>query len=123
MRERGEGTRKAAEDAVQEVLRDVLYDEVNEELDRLLTHTSVEGVDLYSLRISSMDAQTIRYSGRGNVDARLQHGLDSDVERDDGVVSSDSYPLTSEFSADTCSPLRISVVPGTLIVDRGSFYE
>ncbi len=70
-----------------------------------------------------MDAQTIRYSGRGNVDARLQYGSDSDVERDDGVVSSDSYPLTCEFSADTCSPLEISVVPGTLIVDTDSFYE
>lgn len=123
VRERREATRKAAEDAAQEVLRDVLYGEVNDELDRLSTHTSVEGVDLYSLKITSMDAETIRYEGRGNVDVRLQYGSDSDVERDDGVVSSDSYPLTCQFSAATCSPLDISVVWGTLIIDTDSFYE
>lgn len=123
VRERRETTRKAAEDAAQEALRDVLYSEVNEELDRLSTHTSVEGVELYSLRITSMDAEAIRYAGRGNVDVRLQYGSDSDVERDDGVVSSDSYPLTCDFFAETCSPLNISVVQGTLIVDTNTFYE
>jgi hypothetical protein len=45
VRERREAMRKAAEDAAQEALRDVLYGEVNEKLDRLSTHTSVEGVD------------------------------------------------------------------------------
>jgi hypothetical protein len=121
--ERREATRKAAEDEAQDALRDVLYGEVNEELDRLSTNTSVEGVDLYGLKITSMDSEQVRYAGHGNVDARLQYGSDSDVDRDDGVVSSDSYPLTCEFVADTCSPLEISVVPGTLKVDTDSFYE
>lgn len=40
VRERREALRNAAEDAAQEALRDVLYGEVNEELDRLSTHTS-----------------------------------------------------------------------------------
>lgn len=123
VRESRETMRKAAEDVAQEALRDVLYGEVNAELDRLSTHTSVAGVYLYSLRITSMDSETIRYASRGNVDARLQYGSDSDVERGDGLVSSDSYPLTCEFSAETCSPLDVSVVSGTLVVDTNSFYE
>jgi hypothetical protein len=123
VKERREATRKAAEDEAQDALRDVLYGEVNQELDRLSTHTSVVGVDLYGLKIISMDSKQVRYTGHGNVDARLQYGSDSDVDRDDGVVSSASCPLTCEFVADTCSPLEISVVPGTLNVDTISFYE
>jgi hypothetical protein len=123
VKERREAMRTAAEGEAQEALRDVLFGEVNEELDRLSTHTSVVGVDLYGLKITSMDAEQVRYAGHGNVDARLQYGSDSDVRRDDGVVSSDSYPLTCEFVADTCSPLEISVVSGSLTVDTDSFYE
>jgi hypothetical protein len=121
--ERRDETRKAAESEAQDALQDVLYGEVNEELDRLSTHSSVTGVDLYGLKIVSMDSQKIKFSGHGNVDVRLQYGSDSDVRRDDGAVSRDSYPLTCDFEADTCTPLDISVVPGTLVVDTISFYE
>jgi hypothetical protein len=123
VRERREATREAAEDKAEEALRDILYGEVNDELDRLSTHTSVIGVDLYDLTITFMDSDHIRYSGHGNVDVRLQYGSDSDVDRDDGVISSDSYPLTCEFEAETCTPLDISIVPGALKVDTDSFYE
>jgi hypothetical protein len=121
--ERRDETRKAAESEAQDALQDVLYGEVNEELDRLSTHSSVTGVDLYGLTIVSMDSKKIKFSGHGNVDVRLQYGSDSDVRRDDGAVSRDSYPLTCDFEADTCTPLDISVVPGTLVVDTISFYE
>jgi hypothetical protein len=121
--ERRDETRSAAESEAQDALRDVLYGEVNEELDRLSTHSSVTGVDLYGFNIVSMDSKKIRYSGHGNVDVRLQYGSDSDVKRDDGHVSSDSYPLTCEFEADTCAPLDISVVPGTLVIETSTFYE
>jgi len=123
VKERQEATRKAAEDKAQHALRDVLYNEVDQELDRLSTHTSVEGVDLYDLKIIQMDSTQIRYGGDGNVEVRLQYGSDSDVARNDGVVSHGTYPLTCVFVADTCSPLEISVVPGTLEVDTISFYE
>ena len=121
--ERREATRNAAADEAQDALRDVLYGEVNEELDRLSTHTTVETVDLYGFKITAMDPEHIRYAGHGNVDARLQYGSDSDVARDDGHVSFHGYPLTCEFIADTCSPLEIAIVPGTLRVDTDSFYE
>jgi hypothetical protein len=55
--ERRDETRKAAESEAQDALQDVLYGEVNEELDRLSTHSSVTGVDLYGLKIVSMDPQ------------------------------------------------------------------
>jgi len=70
-----------------------------------------------------MDAEHVRYAGHGNVDTRLQYGSDSDVRRDDGAVSSGSYPLTCEFVVDTYSPLEISVVASSLTVDTVSFYD
>jgi hypothetical protein len=76
-------------------------------------------MDRNSIEQVSSDKPT----GHGNVDVRLQYGSDSDVRRGDGAVSSDSYPLTCDFEADTCTPLDISVVPRTLVVDTISFYE
>jgi len=121
--ERRDETRRAAESEAQDALRDMLYGEVHEELDRMSTHSSVTGVHLYGFKIISMDSKKIKYSGHGNVDVRLQYGSDSDVRRDDGHVSSDSFPLMCEFEADTCAPLDISVVPGTLVIETISFYE
>lgn len=123
MKERRESTRDAAAGMAEKALRDVLYGEVNEELDRLSTHTSAEAVELYNLAIASMDHECIRYAGRGNVRARLQYGSNSDLARDDGHVSFANYPLSCEFVADTCRPLEITVVVGTLSVDTESFYE
>ncbi len=123
VKERHKATRAAAEEKADDGLCEVLFGEVDQELDRLSTHTSVVGVDLCDLSIIFMDSNQIRYSGHGNVDVRLQYGSDSDVDRDDGVVSSGSYPLTCEFEADIRTPLAISVVPGALKVDTDSFYE
>ena len=121
--ERRESLLGSAANRAKDALADVLFGEVNEELDRLATHYSVEGVELYDLEIDALDSQRIRYSGAGNVDCRFQYGSDADVERDDGVVTFNGYPLTCQFEADTSNPLDIAIVPGTLTVDTDRFYE
>jgi len=112
-----------AADTAKDALVQELIGDVAEELDRLATHYSVEGVQLEELTIVSLDADQIVYEGSGSVDVRLQYGSDSDVARDDGAVMHDSYPLDCRFEAETSDPLAVSVVPGTLKVDTSSFYD
>jgi hypothetical protein len=121
--ERHDSMRSSAADAAKDALADKLFGEVNEELDRLSTHSSVEDVQLGHLVIVSLDPHRILYQGSGSVDVRLQYGSDSDLARDDGAVMHDNYPLECGFEADTSEPLSISIVPRTLKIDTFSFYD
>jgi len=121
--ERRDALRSSAADAAKDALAEKLFGEVNDELDRLSTHTSVDDVQLEYLAIVSITPDQIVYQGKGSVDVRLQYGSDSDVARDDGAVMHDSYPLDCQFEADTSDPLAISIVPGTLDLDTFSFYD
>jgi len=121
--ERHESLLSEAADEAKEALADELFSVVQSELDILSTHSTVEGVHLESLTITSLDSDRILFEGDGSVDVRLQYGSDSDVARDDGAVMHDSYPLDCRFEADTERPLEISIVPGSLRIDTDSFYE
>lgn len=111
----------SATEAAGDALIGELIHEVKQELDCLATHYSVEGVQLENLAIVSLDLNRIVYHGRGNVRVRLQYGSNSDVARDDGLVTYDSYPLNCQFEADTSKPLAVILV--SLTVDTSSFYE
>jgi len=123
IQERHDSLLSSAADAAKDALTDELFSEVNEELDRLSTHSSVEDVHLEELLILSLAPDRILYQGTGSVDVRLQYGSDSDVARDDGAVMRDSYPLQCSFEADTSDPLSISVVGRSLKIDTDSFYD
>jgi hypothetical protein len=121
--ERHESLLSKAADEAKEALADELLSEVQSELDILSTHSTVAGVHLDSLTITSLDSDHILFEGDGSVHVRLQYGSDSDVARDDGAVMYDSYPLDCNFEADTERPLEISIVPGSLRIDTDSFYD
>lgn len=120
--ERHESLLSEAADEAKEALADELFSEVQSELDILSTHSTVEGVHLDSLTITSLDSDRILFEGDGSVDVRLQYGSNADVARDDGAVMYDSYPLDCNFGADTEHPLEISIVSGSLRIDTDSFY-
>jgi hypothetical protein len=121
--ERHESLLSKAADEAKEALADELLSEVQSELDILSTHSTVDGVHLDSLTITSLDSDHILFEGDGSVHVRLQYGSDSDVAKDDGAVMYDSYPLDCNFEADTERPLEISIVPGSLRIDTDSFYD
>ena len=121
--ERHESLLSEAADAAKDTLADELFGQVQSELDILSTHSTVEGVHLESLTITSLDSNRILFEGDGSVDVRLQYGSDADLARDDGAVSYDSYPLDCKFEADTERPLEISIVPRSLRIDTDSFYD
>ncbi len=119
--ERHESLLSEAADAAKDTLAEELFGQVQSQLDIL--STTVEGVHLESLTITSLDSNRILFQGDGSVDVRLQYGSDADVARDDGAVSYDSYPLDCKFEADTEHPLEISITPGSLHINTDSFYE
>lgn len=121
--ERHESLLSEAADAAKDALADELFGQVQSELDILSTHSTVEGVHLENLTITSLDSNRILFEGNGSVDVRLQYGSDADVARDDGTVSHDSYPLDCKFEADTVRPLEISITLDSLHIDTDSFYD
>jgi hypothetical protein len=121
--ERHESLLSEAADAAKDTLAEELFGQVQSQLDILSTHSTVEGVHLESLTITSLDSNRILFHGDGSVDVRLQYGSDVDVARDDGAVSYDSYPLDCKFEADTERPLEISITSGSLHINTDSFYE
>ncbi len=121
--ERHESLLSEAAAAAKDTLSDELLGQVQSELDILSTHSTVEGVHLESLTITSLDSNRILFEGDGSVDVRLQYGSDADVTRDDGAVLYDSYPLDCKFEADTERPLEITIMSGSLHIDTDSFYD
>lgn len=121
--ERHESLLSKAADAAKDTLEEELFGQVQSELDILSTHSTVEGVHLENLTITSLGSDRILFEGDGSVDVRLQYGSDADVARDDGAVSYDSYPLDCKFEADTERPLEISIISGSLRIDTDSFYD
>jgi hypothetical protein len=85
--ERHESLLSEAADAAKDTLEDELFGQVQSELDILSTHSTVQGVHLEGLTITSLDSKRILFEGDGSVDVRLQYGSDADVARDDGAVS------------------------------------
>jgi hypothetical protein len=121
--ERHESLLSEAADAARDALADELFGQVQSELDILSTHSTVDGVHLESLTITSLDSNRILFEGEGSVDVRLQYGSNADVARDDGAVSHDSYPLDCKFEADTERSLEITIMPGSLLINTDSFYD
>ena len=99
-----------------------LFDEADEELDRLSTHVSDGDVHLDSLSILSLAPDRILYQGRGRVYARLRYGSDSDVALDKGEAIHDIYPFECSFESDARG-LYPTFVPRSMKIDTDSFYD
>lgn len=96
----------------------VLYDEADQQLDRLSMHVSDGDVHLDSLAILSLNTERILYQGRGRVYARLRH---SDVALDKGEAIHDVYPFKCNFESDTGDPRDTTFVQGSMTIDTDSF--
>jgi hypothetical protein len=88
----------------------------------LATHYYVEDTQIETVTVTSMDSLHIQFAVAGTVECQFQYGSSSDVRNGDGVVTTDSYPLTCALEALAASPLQVSVKGGTLKVDNDSFF-
>jgi hypothetical protein len=101
---------------------DALFDEADEEFDRLSTHFSGGDVHLDSLAILSLDPDRILYQGRGRVYARLRYGADSNVALDKGEAIHDIYPFECSFESDARC-LYPAFVPRSMKIDTDSSHD
>lgn len=122
-----EECRESVEDAVESHARHALHEELIrrtiQELDELATHYTVDGAQIETVTISSMDSALIQFCVTGSVECQLQYGSSSDVRNGDGVVMDDSYPLTCDFEAPIATPLQVAVKRQTLKIDNEPFYQ
>lgn len=116
-----ESTERALHDSLQAQLTETLLSEVNETLDILSTHSTVEEVELERFEITRLTSREIHLEGSGTVEVRLQYGSNSDVAKDIGGVSADSFPLEFVALAPAAEPPKIGIV--RVKVDTTSFYE
>jgi hypothetical protein len=70
------------------------------ELDRLSTHTSVEGITEVDVLDVQIQPGKMRVSGDGVMEVRLQHGSGGDVQHDMGLVTYDSFPFRFDVTLD-----------------------
>jgi hypothetical protein len=115
-------TYTAMENYARDAVEEELFSCVISELDQLATHYNVSEVNMEDLELT-MDAGTIRITLAGSVDCDFQYGSDSDVENDDGVRLSDSYPFICKYEADINTPAGLTLVFDSLKIDNSSFYE
>jgi hypothetical protein len=119
--------RSAVETAVEDHARQALHDELLSttvsELDQLATHYYVEDTQIETVTVTSMGPSHIEFAVTGTVECQFQYGSSSDVRNGDGVVTTDSYPLTCDFEALAVAPLQVSVRGETLKVNNDSFFR
>lgn len=119
--------RSAVETAVEDHARQALHDELLSrtvsELDQLATHYYVEDTQIETVTVTSMDSSHVEFAVTGTIECQFQYGSSSDVRNGDGVVTTDSYPLTCDFEALAASPLQVSVKGRTLEIDTDSFFR
>jgi hypothetical protein len=101
----------------------VLYNEANEQLDRLSAHVSDGDVHLDSLSILSLDPDRIFYQGRGRVYARLRYESDLDAAMYKGDAIYDIYPFECSFQSDTGGLKEPTFVQGSMKINTDSFSD
>lgn len=74
------------------------------------------------IHVTAIDHEAIEFTAYGNLEVELQWGSNSDVNRGDGAVMRDSYPLTCKFVSKVSDPEDIEVIEDSLCVDTSSWW-
>ena len=120
-------SREAIKDAAASALHNAVFEsliiDTIQELDELSTHSRVEGHWIETVKVKRLDATRIEYAVAGEVEVELQYGSNSDVAKDIGFRTNDSYPYRATVSAAAAKPLAIDARAICPKVDTRSFYE
>ena len=95
-----------------------------DELDELSTHTTVNSITPENYNVSMINSGSIEISVTGSVVAELQYGSNSDIRKDDGYTTSDSFTFYSVINSELSDTLPNSEVEiREFRVDTDSFFE
>jgi hypothetical protein len=87
-------------DGIEEILADLVTAQCQSKLAELSSHTRVVGVTDVDLRSILAGPESIEVSGTGSVGLELQFGSDSDMKRDQGLVSREVVPFSFHILLD-----------------------
>ena len=107
---------------IQTHLDDIFTGDFFNELDCLSSHTRPQGASDVEVSKLTFNEEWIEFSGTGSVDCDLQWGSDGDVERGDGLESSDSYPFTFSGRVPIGDISRIEIDKSSIEINTNSFY-
>lgn len=113
--------RRAVEHAVDDHALEVFTQEVFSEIDILSTRSSVEGVQIGALEITSIGPDLIGYRVIGDVYVELSYGSKSDFKRDMGAEITTDFPFVITMSAPVGAPKAFRDVNPS--IDTSSWYD
>lgn len=122
-------TRKAVHDAVLECVDDDMiqqfYQTTNPVIDELASHYEIERYWVTDISKTDDGEGCVHVEVEGTIDVRLQYGSDSDMRRDIGWETEESYPFTAVIEVsykNEFGDIRI-IEDGDYQVDTNSFYN
>ena len=122
-----EASRDKMKRAIAEVMHHAVFEnlisDTIQELDKLSTHTVVDGHYIDTVEVQSLSATKIEYVVTGQVEVELQYGSNSDVRNDIGFRQDDSYPCSAVIKSKPANPMDIHPNDVALKVDNRSFFE
>ena len=92
-------------------------------IDEIAMHHCIDEVDVYWIKVTSIDHAEIQFTVHGSVGVYLQWGSNSDLQKGDGVVVKDYYPLTCKLSSMVDNPEELEVVEDSLCIDTSSWWD
>lgn len=116
--ELSEELRRTLHRHIDQAVVDASLRQTNAQIDILSSNSIIEGTDILSWEITSIDAQTIEFSGEGTAHISLEWGRGGDHAQ-----LSDEYPFAFSGHASTGQPKKPIVEADAIKIDTSSWYE
>lgn len=109
--------------AVDAHLLELAISETINEIDELATHHWIDEISVSDLNVEKIGPHAILLTSNGSISVGFQYGSDSDVQKDMGVVTGDSFPFRAQLTVQLGRPLGKSATVDHFHVDTRSWYE
>ena len=93
-------------------------DELPSKLNSLSTHTVICEVNIDSINYINI-TDSIKVSGNATISVELQFGSNADCRNDDGVISTDSFPMIFDIELDT----ELNIHSCHVEIDTDDYYK
>lgn len=111
-------------DNIETLLLIIMQEHFPDELDELSTHTRLDEITEVEIDEISFEDNSIFIKGEGVVSVEIQMGSDGDQDRDDGLMSSDSFSFIFEVSMAYNENKKLTITSlDKLEIDTSSYYE
>lgn len=95
---------EAIADQIEEEATDAFIRETIGAIDELATHHSIDAVEVNDAAVVALGPKDLKYEVSGRLSVTLQWGSGSDLSRDMGATSTESFPFTISMTAPVDAP-------------------